>query len=623
MAKAKTTTRQRSTSDPVLAYAQDVLAGRIIAGPHVRNECRRHLLDREKGHERGLTWDLPAAMRAINFCRDVLRLNGGQFEGIPFVLQPAQAFQLGSLFGWKRADGTRRFRRFYNEESKGNGKSPKAAAIGLYCMLADNEPRAEIYAAAAKKDQAFVLFRDAVAMVEQSPALSKRIVKSGLNPVWNLSFDGSFFRPISSEGRQAGGKSGPRPHCALCDEVHEHPNSSVVDMLERGFKWRTQPLLVMTTNSGTDKQSSCWQEHLHAVRVAAGTMTPDEDFTFVGEVIDDETFTYVCALDKGEDPLKDPSCWIKSNPLLGVTVKEDYLAAVVHQANTMPGKANAIRRLHFCEWTDAEKLWISRPTLESVLADFDPEEHRGKRAILSLDLSGTQDLTALTAIVDTGHVEVEGNDGPVMAPTFDLWGHYFTPADTIMARSDRDRAPYNVWADQGHLEATPGPVVRFDFVAARVAELCALLDVEMIVYDRYAYRRFEEELANVGVTVQQVEHPQGGVRRGKAPQDLIDEAKRSGQEAPQGLWMPGSVLAFEQMILERRVRLRHSPVLISACMSAAQEHDAFNNRWFSKRRAVNRIDALVSATMAAGGATAEFRSNAGGSVYERRGLLII
>ena len=52
------------------------------------------------------------------------RLNGGQFEGLPFLLHPSQSFILGSLFGWKRQDGTRRFRRAYIEQGKGNGKSP-------------------------------------------------------------------------------------------------------------------------------------------------------------------------------------------------------------------------------------------------------------------------------------------------------------------------------------------------------------------------------------------------------------------------------------------------------------------------------------------------------------------
>src|SRR5262249_38759863 len=154
-----------------------------------------------------------------------------------------------------------------------------------------------------------------------------------------------------------------RPHFALCDEVHEHPDRSVMEILERGFKFRRQPLLLMITNSGSDRSSVCWEEHEHAVRVAAGTRTPDGEFAYVGEAIDDTTFSYVCALDPGDDPLEDESCWPKANPLLGVTITEEYLRDVVRQAKALPGRLNGILRLHFCVWTDAEEAWMSRAAL--------------------------------------------------------------------------------------------------------------------------------------------------------------------------------------------------------------------------------------------------------------------
>ena len=629
MPKKSRQAQPRSTSasaphDPVTDFAKKVVAGKIIAGPHVRNSCRRHLDDLKHGPKRGLTWDLAAAMRAIEFFPDVLRLNGGQFEGISFRLQPSQIFRVGSLFGWKRADGTRRFRRFYDEEAKGNGKSPLLAGIGLYCMLADGEARAEVYAAASKKDQAMVLFRDAVAMVDQSPDLAVRVKKSGGNPVWNLADfkTSSFFRPIASDDSQ----SGPRPSAALCDEIHEHRDGLMIEMLERGFKSRRQPLLAMATNSGSDRNSVCWQEHQHAVRVAAGTMTPDEAGTYVGEAIDDTTFSFVCSLDKDDDPLEDPSCWIKANPLLGVTVTVEYLAGVVAQAKAIPGKLNGILRLHFCVWTDAEQAWMSRASLELVLAEFDPLEHSSKRLHAGADLSGSQDLTALACVVETGMVKVE-RDGPdgekveLDLPTYDAWVEAWTPKDTLTERSLRDQAPYEVWVKGGWLNAVPGRTIRLDFVAARIAEVNAEYELALLAYDRYAYRKLEQELDDQGVTIEQAEHPQGGVRRAKPTEAQLEAAKMEGTDPPQGLWMPGSVLALETLILERRIRIRRSPVIISAMMSAAVEHDPFDNRWFSKRRAVNRIDPLVALAMAVGAATAAPASS--GSVYETRGLLVL
>ena len=528
-------------------------------------------------------------MRAIEFFPDVLRLAVGIFEGQVFTLHPSQKFIVGSLFGWKKADGFRRFRRAYIEQGKGNGKTPLAAGIGMYCLVADSEPGAEVYAAASMKSQAMYIFRAAVAMWRQSPALSRRLTPSGGNPIWNLADlkTGSFFRPISTEE----GHSGPLPSCALCDEIHEHRDGRVIEMLERGFKSRRQPLLLMITNSGSDRNSACWAEHRHGVRVAAGSRVAEKDPAYVGEVIDDTTFSFICGLDPDDDPLEDPTCWIKANPLLGITMPVEELARAVKQARDLPGKLNNILRLHFCMWTDAETAWMGRAALEACLADFDPADHAGREVHIGLDLSATQDLTAMAFVVPTGR-----DDGG--RTTFDAWVEAWTPRETMAERAIRDQTPYDLWERDGWLNATPGKVIGFDFVAARLAEYVGLYDIRALAYDTYGFNRhFEPELDRMGLTLPIVEHPQGGKKKG----------------SDSGLWMPGSKLTLEALILDRRIRLRRSPLLVAACMFASTEGDAFGNFWFSKRRAAGRIDALVALAMAIGSATAS--TETGGSIY--------
>lgn len=597
--------------DPVTAYANDVLSGKIIAGPHVRNACRRHLADMQRGT---LVWDLDAVHRVIGFFRDVLRLNGGQFEGKPFILQPVQAFIIGSIFGWKRQDGSRRFRRAYIEAGKGCGKSPLAGGIGLYMMMADGEERAEVYAAGKDKAQAMVLFRDAVAMVDQSPALVSKIAKSGANPVWNLFYQkgNSFFRPISREGAS----SGPRPYVALCDEIHEHPNGDVIEMLERGFKFRRQPLLLMITNSGSDRNTICWDEHQHAVKVAAGTQTPDEDFTYVGEVWDgsDDTFSYVCALDKNDDPITDPTCWPKANPLLGVTLKYEYLEGVVAQAKDIPSKRNGILRLHFCVWTESDVAWLPRPIIDKVMFDFDPlVEHAGEHVrAVGLDLSGSKDLTAAAFVVETGFKTIKKADGTTAdLPTYDAWITAWTPGDTLDERSKVDHVPYRLWhetmypgTEVPYLEAPEGSRIRYDHVAAHLANVDQAFGIEVLAYDPYAYDKFADELDNYGLDISTVAHPQGGKKRAKPDEDRVADAKAIGQPAPLGLWMPGSVAKLEELILEGRIRIRKSPVIITALMGVALETDPLmGNQWFSKKKATVRIDPAVALAMAIGAAT--------------------
>jgi phage terminase large subunit-like protein len=583
-----------SSLDRTREYAEAVISGVIVAGPHVRNACRRHIDDLSKGAERGLVFDPAAAQFAFEFFEKVLKLSEGQFQGADFKLHPSQAFIIGSLFGWKRLDGTRRFRRAYIEQGKGNGKSPMAGGIGLYGMTADQEAGAQIYSAAAKKEQAGILFADAVKMVKQSPALKKRLEFSGgEGREFNIAHhpSGSFFRPVSRDTGRTG--SGPRPYFVLADEVHELPDRKILEMLERGFKFRRQPLLFMITNSGSDRTSVAWEEHEHAVKVAAGHTEAVNDPTYVGAPLDDTTFSYVCSLDVGDDPLTDRTCWIKANPLLGVTITEGYLSDVVAQARSIPGQLNGILRLHFCMWTDAETAWMTRATLDPALADFDPEIHKGKAVSLGLDLSQNRDITALAAVVQTGQ-----RDGK---PTFDAWVEAWTPGDTLTARELRDKMPYSVWKRQGHIHAPPGESINYRHVAQTLAEYCSRYKVALCAYDRFAFKRFEEDVDELGLSVEFAEHPQGGLKRGKVTDSMKRAAEREDRE-PEGLWMPGSLRLLEDALLEGRIRLKRNPVLVSAMMSAVTEEDKWNNRWLAKTRSLNKIDAAVALTMAFGAA---------------------
>lgn len=566
-----------SSIDPVTAYAKAVESGEIVAGPHVRDACKRHLDDLHTAGDRGYYFDADEAERFARFCRTVLRLSEGQFDGVPFELHPSQMFICGSLFGWKRKiDGKRRFRRAYIEQGKGNGKSPMVGAIGLYGLVADGEAGAQIYSAGATKEQAGILFADAVKMVDQSPSLDSNIRRSGgPGREYNLAHlkSGSFFRPVSRETKKTG--SGPRPHFALCDEVHEHPDGGVIEILERGFKFREQPLLVMITNSGSDRQSICWQERKHAVSVAAQ------------EVEDDTAFAYVCALDDGDDPFEDRSCWVKVNPLLGVTITEEYLAIQVKQARDIPAKANGILRLHFCVWTDAESAWISREAWESIEDHtLNIDDFKGKVAYAGLDLSAKADLTAKALVFPDGFTD-EGD------PKFAAFVHGYTPEDTLRARADRDGAPYDLWVEAGFLTATPGKKTRLDFVAADLIEDSGNFDLDFIAYDNFLIADFEAIVGDMGAVLPMLDHPQGWTKR---------KREIEGQEIT--LWMPGSVDELETLILEKRIRVHVNPALRSAVSGATFDTSPADLRRFTKHKSARRIDMAVALAMAVGAATA-------------------
>lgn len=561
----------RRWRDPVSRYAQAVVSRRLLAGPHVRAACARHLDDRLHAHERGWTFDLALAQRALDFFPEVLRLNAGEFEGKPFHLSPWEAFIVGSLFGWHDAEGARRFRVAYVETGKGSGKSPLAAGIGLLMMIADGEARSEVYAAASKKDQAMILFRDAVAMVQQSPALSKRIRLIGGVAPWNMVFRDSFFRPIAADDKQ----SGPRPHCGLIDEMHEHKDDTVVEMMRAGFKGRRSPLMFMITNAGVDRQSVCWRYHDRAIKIAERMLD------------DDRFFAYVCALDSGEDPLHDERCWPKTNPNLGVSIRADYLRDQVLEARQMPGKESVVRRLHFCQWVDASSPWISGESwraCERTPSEPFVSRFAGARVTLAVDLSTTTDLTALALVV-----EIEGR---LFAAV-----EFFTPADTMRSRGERDGVDYALWARQGYIHAVPGSTLEYGPVAARIAELAEVFDIAELVFDRYRMSYLKRELEEIGLMLPLTEHPQTFVK------------PRSS-----ALWMPQSINELEGAIMRSEIEIDRNPCLTWAAASAVCETDLHQSRIFSKRKATGRIDGLVALAMAVGARRAPSLVNVGAMV---------
>lgn len=553
-------TRSRSQAaitsrDQVTRYARAVAAGKIVAGPHVRDACRRHLKDLEEGPARGLFFDREAVARVLGFFRDVLVLNGGEYEGVAYEPLDWQAFILGSLFGWKGPDGYRRFRVAYIETAKGSGKSPLAAGIGIYGMMADGEARAEVYAAATKKDQAMILFRDAVAMVDQSPQLSGRMHKSGVGAnAWNLAClqNGSFFRPISADD----GQSGPRPHVALLDEIHEHRNGNVVEMLRAGTKSRRQAMIVMITNSGAGKQSYCYERHDQAVKVAAG------------QIEDDALFSFVCGLDDGDDPMKDEACWYKANPSLRHGLPGlKYIREQVQEARGMPSKESIVRRLNFCQWVEAEAPWIgSELWFGAQDKEFDVDLLFGRRCWGGLDLSSTQDLTALVLLFEPSEED----------PFWRLVPHFWLPNDGLHDKADKDRVPYIAWRDAGNLHTTPGRAIDKRFVARQAAEIAGMYDLQSIGYDRWRIEEFKQTLDSEGISLPL--EPFGQGFKDMAP--AVDE--------------------FERLLIGGQLRHGGNPVMTWCAANAVTVTDPAGNRKIAKEKATGRVDGIVAAIMAVG-----------------------
>lgn len=562
MGRTDIISRRHGLIPKVGQYCRGVLSGAVPAGEAVRLAIRRHLADLKNGASRGLIFDQESAAYAIEFFEAFLALGEGNFEGKPFLLSPFQQFIIASLFGWKTRDGYRRFRTAYVEIGKGNGKSPLAAGIGLFGLVADGEAGAEIYSAATVKDQAKILFRDAERMVDASPHL-KELVKNHVN---NLSCGESFFRPISSEKR---GLDGKRVHMALVDEVHEHASAIVVDKMRAGTKGRRQALIFEITNSGHDRNTVCYQHHEYSLKVLQGILE------------DDSWFAYICQLDvcaecKAEgktmpscekcDQWTDPAVWIKANPNLGVSIQPKYLVEQVREAQGMPSKENIVKRLNFCIWTEQAVRWMPMDAWDECGREpVDPEALSGHRCFAAFDLSSTSDLASFVAVFpDDGNAVISLN---------------WIPEKNMALRIKRDRVPYDLWQKQGLLKATQGNVIDFRAIRKDIQGFGQKYQVQEIRYDPWNAAQIAIELQEED-GFKMVQHRQGTAS------------------------MTAPTKSLEAKVLRGDLRHGGNPLMRWCASNVAVSTDPAGNIKPDKERSTEKIDPIVALIMANGSADA-------------------
>ena len=574
-------------------YARAVMAGEIVANRYVRLACERHRRDLEEGPGRALRFDAERAGRAIRFF-GFLRLAEGPFEGTPFDLRPWQAFIVGSLFGWytQDADGewVRRFRNAYIETGKGSGKTPMAAAIGLFGMVGDDEAAAEIYSAAKVRHQAAILWNDARRMVEKSPALRSRIEVTA-HALALPSRDASFIA-VSSEAKNL---HGPRVHMGLIDEEHALPDSEVIDAMRAGTKGRRNALILRITNAGFDRHSVCWADHEYSTRVLEGTLA------------DDAWFAFVCGLDPcaehrpGGAPIDgcpacdqwtDESVWPKANPNLGVSLPIRYLREMVTEALGKPSAAASTKRLCFCIWTEGSGKWLDVAAF-AALADVAGPDRLGpdRRAYGGLDIASTTDLTAFVIVAPRDACPVSGHSGRC----YDLRASFWLPEANMAARVKRDHVPYDRWAADGWITLTPGNRVDQERL---VGDIVTQRNARAIGIDRWNTAWLTPRLQAEGFDVVEV---------GQGYASLSAPAKR-----------------LEADIAAGHVHHDGNPVLRWMVANAAASQDAAGNIKPDREKSAEKIDAVAAWCDAlfawANSAPEEEEFH---SVYEERGILTI
>lgn len=565
------------------AYIAGVQSGKIVAGELVRLAVQRHVQDLKDGQARGLYFDQAKAERAIEFF-GYLKHSKGEWAGQFVKLEPWQLFIKWVVFGWMRKDGSRRFRNVYLEVARKNGKSTDAAGTGLYLAFADDEPGAEVYSTATKKDQAIIVHSEATRMVRAN----QEFLRLGIEIYKN-----NICRPDRAQkyeplGADEDTMDGYNVHGAIVDELHAHKTRGAYDLMDTGTSARRQPILWAITTAGTDQTeaSVCWEQHVYTEQILRGI------------VQDDSHFGMIFCLDKADDWTEEKN-WYKANPNLGVSKKLDYMREQAIKAKALPSKQNTFKRLDLNEWTQQATRWIDMGLWDANAGPvIDEAALIGRPCYGGIDLSSVSDITAWLLVFPD----------PIVVDRLTVLVRLWCPEarlqkveveDVGEAKSRRRNLyaeQYQAWEREGYISATPGNAIDYEQIEAQIAEDAKTFNIQEVAIDRLfqGYQMAMRLQEHHGLTV---------------------AACGMGYMS-----MAGPCAEFERRLLEKKIHHGGHPVLRWMANNVAVREDPAGNKKPDKSTSQGKIDGIVALLL---GLDRVMRQQRTASVYESRGILTL
>lgn len=526
----------------------------------------------------GCTFDTEPGEFVIDFIETFCRQSKGtRWSNQPLKLLPWQRDFLMRLFGWRRPDGTRRFRKAYLEVAKKNGKSTLLSALALVLLLIDDDGP-EVYLNACDRDQATIIFEEARRMVVASSDLAARlkiINSTGVKRIVHEEGNGVLIANSSV----AGAKDGLNPSATFFDELHRQKGRELWAVFEYAGAARDQPLRISITTAGEEEEGPWFEERDHSEKVNAGDVP---DTTHLGVV-------YRCL---PTDDLDDPEVWRKANPSLGQTINPEDFAREWESAKRDPIKRANFLRLRFNIVQRASAKFIDpdhwaacggRPVnLKSLIRKSLLREP----CWMGLDLSDTNDLTALALLF--------GDDDS----GYDVLMRFWLPEENIVELEHQHGVPYRAWAEQGLITLTDGNVVDYSFVRGEIVRLAAKHNLRELWVDPYHAH--------------------------KLAQDLAEQDGLSVKFIRQGfLSLSGPTKELDRLVRGHKLRHGDNPILRWMASNAIAVQDDAGNLKLSKKQSKKKIDGLAALVNAIAGATQGDGDGGGPSVYEQRGILIL
>jgi len=539
------------------------MAGEILAGKYHKLSCARHLKDRsregasdfpyrfvwEERDEKGKL--KPCAVRFLRFASRMKHYKGKKWAGTYFQPSDCQVFRLGALFGWRRLDtGDRRFTTSYNELPRKNGKSFEAGIVGVYCTFFEGEAGAEGYIIATKRDQANIVFRVSRQLVrksrEGSRVLSRIVVRT--HALYRESNE-STLQPL---GADYDSTDGLNPSLIVTDEMHAMKNRGLMDVMETAIMNRENPLNFQITTAGNDPMTPCGQQHDYACKILDGVLSDESTESF---------FAFIAHADPDDDPFAETTMR-KANPHYGGSVDAVELRKIALKAKHMPEAAPAYKQKNLNLWVNTLAPWLSLDGWRKGQSRWTLESMRNERCWVGVDLSSKIDLAAAAF----------GFEPTEARKHWRFFVQLFSPADTLLERAHRDRAPYDRWAAAGHIRTNPGNRLDQDLIRDTINEFGEIVDIQSIGFDPWNAGNIEKDLQEDGYEVLEI------------PQTMNH--------------MSAPAKEFEADVLDGHVDCGDNPALRWMASNVVVQRDGKDNIYPTKKKSRGRIDGIIACVIA-------------------------
>jgi len=452
-----------------MQYVNDVLTGRIVAGKWLRLACARQRRDLAR-KDWGYRWSDWHAADVCGFVEKLPHIEG-TWTTRTIQLEPVQIFLLTTLFGWRTADGGRRFSLAYICAARKFAKSTLAAAITLYCLTCEQEPGPQIIIGATTGQQAQKVFRPASEMVKRTPDLRAAFGVAAWAHAITCETTGGFIQPINAKGST---QDGWNPYVAVLDELHAHPTPALYNVIRSSLGSRANQLILIVTTAGHSVAGICYEQESLAKKI-------------LDQVIDaDHFFAVIFAIDDDDDVF-DEACWMKANPMIGITPSWQKMREYAAEARVSPLALGEFTTKRCNRWAGAAEAWLNLARWDACA---DPsltiDRFVGRPCWIGGDLSDCNDLTATVRLFADG--------GQLFA-----FPRFYLPRDLVDAKAATATAHYRAWANAGLLELTDGNAIDHNRIGADVRADCQRFDVRAIRFDRYQSAQLMTGLASDGL----------------------------------------------------------------------------------------------------------------------------